>query len=353
MQPRILLITTAPITIRTFYAAHIDSWRQMGWHVDAVSGEPDPLLTHVVRMSRRPFAPRNAWAVFALLRLLRRQRPHLVLTSTAVSSTLIRLAALLTPKVKVIYCALGFDITRPRTLRMLPFVVVERLLAGRTCTIAVVNNDDFAEVSRWRRPLAPRQVTLIPSLGVKLLEFRGTRRLSDPPRVGVLAELTDRKRVHLAIQASALVKEPHQVLIGGQGPKADWLRRLADELSPSVQLVGWVENTEEWLSRLDALLLTSRREGLPHCVIEAMMVGIPVIGTDARGTRDLLRDGAGILVDDEPEHIAEAIRQAISPAFDPTSMVLIARNRATQYEWPHAHAELTQLISQVHLRPTT
>ena len=42
-------------------------------------------------------------------------------------------------------------------------------------------------------------------------------------------------------------------------------------------------------------MLTSRREGLPRCILEAMSLEVPVIATDIRGSNELLADGAGIL----------------------------------------------------------
>ena len=41
--------------------------------------------------------------------------------------------------------------------------------------------------------------------------------------------------------------------------------------------------------------MTSRREGLPRCILESMSLEVPVIATNIRGTRELLADGAGII----------------------------------------------------------
>jgi glycosyltransferase involved in cell wall biosynthesis len=80
-------------------------------------------------------------------------------------------------------------------------------------------------------------------------------------------------------------------------------------ISEKVQLYGFYDNLEEFLSALDIFVQPSRSEGFPLSLIEAMASGVPVISTDVGGTRKLLNDGEfGILVQEgDVENLAKDI----------------------------------------------
>ena len=60
-----------------------------------------------------------------------------------------------------------------------------------------------------------------------------------------------------------------------------------------MHLLGFRRDVPALLRASRAAVLVSEQEGLPTCVIEALALGVPVVGTDIRGTRDLLREGGG------------------------------------------------------------
>jgi glycosyltransferase involved in cell wall biosynthesis len=67
-------------------------------------------------------------------------------------------------------------------------------------------------------------------------------------------------------------------------------------LTQQVHFLGYRTDIPAWICAAQALLLVSEQEGLPRSVMEALALAVPVIGTDIRGTRDLLAGGGGILV---------------------------------------------------------
>lgn len=85
-----------------------------------------------------------------------------------------------------------------------------------------------------------------------------------------------------------------QVCIIGEGPQRGDLERLIIEqgLSSRVHLIGACSRIEvfEYLRNSDLFVLNSLYEGLPHIVLEAMSVGVPVIATDTGGTGELVQD---------------------------------------------------------------
>jgi glycosyltransferase involved in cell wall biosynthesis len=78
----------------------------------------------------------------------------------------------------------------------------------------------------------------------------------------------------------------------GDGPNGLALRRLVKSLNlTSVQFAGHVNHIEDVWSKHHAQVFSSRNEGMPLTVVEAMLCGRPCIATDVGGNRELIRDG--------------------------------------------------------------
>jgi glycosyltransferase involved in cell wall biosynthesis len=58
-----------------------------------------------------------------------------------------------------------------------------------------------------------------------------------------------------------------------------------------VTFTGFRDDRLDFLRGFDALVLPSVLEGIPRCLMEGMAAGVPVIGTDIPGTRDLVEHG--------------------------------------------------------------
>lgn len=84
-------------------------------------------------------------------------------------------------------------------------------------------------------------------------------------------------------------------------------------LEDKVKLHGFVYNPYLYMKNSDVFLLSSDAEGFPTVVCEAMTLGVPVIGTNVTGTRDLLGNSEyGLLTDLSPESFADAMYQMYS-----------------------------------------
>ena len=86
-------------------------------------------------------------------------------------------------------------------------------------------------------------------------------------------------------------------------------------LSGSVHLHGEVDSPFQYLSQSSALLLTSRIEGLPGAVIEALACGTPVISTDLPGSLEIAARVKGIVclsLSDDDETWAKALEKAVN-----------------------------------------
>ena len=122
------------------------------------------------------------------------------------------------------------------------------------------------------------------------------------PVVGCVGRLIELKGHEFLIRSFALLlkKVPQAVLlIIGDGPMEKRLKELAEklEISGRVVFAGRRENAPELMGGMDVLVLPSKYEGSGRVLIEAMVRGTPVIGTDLYGIREIIGHGTdGFLV---------------------------------------------------------
>jgi len=108
-----------------------------------------------------------------------------------------------------------------------------------------------------------------------------------------------------------------EVLIVGEGSERSLLQQMIAEadLEQTVKLVGYQANPLPLVKSADLFCLSSRYEGLPNSLIEAVLLGVPVVATDCFcGPREILQDGKwGALVPpDDPSALAAAIDAALA-----------------------------------------
>ena len=113
----------------------------------------------------------------------------------------------------------------------------------------------------------------------------------DAPCVAIIGALSEEKQLDVALQAIAHMPGL-QVLIAGEGPRRHALESLAETiLAGRYRFLGAVNDIGAVLHAVDAIVLTSRTEGLPGALIEAGLCGIPAVSTDVGGVREIVEDG--------------------------------------------------------------
>jgi glycosyltransferase involved in cell wall biosynthesis len=141
-------------------------------------------------------------------------------------------------------------------------------------------------------------------------DLRGSLGLTDRDVViGIVGNLKNVKNHRLLLQAFAKVIEELdnvKLLIVGRGSMGesddteDDLRVFVKNrgLADRVSFLGYRTNISELLQVMDVFCLTSLREGLPISLMEAMAAGLPVVGTNVEGIRDVIMPNVdGILVE--------------------------------------------------------
>lgn len=118
-----------------------------------------------------------------------------------------------------------------------------------------------------------------------------------------VARLAPIKRLHRLIEALALLRDRGHVrlraAIVGDGPQMQTLQALAERLGvkDAVLFCGWKEDVESWVRRARVFILTSKSEGLPISLLEAMSCGVPAIVPVTGDIEDVIEEeSCGLLV---------------------------------------------------------
>jgi glycosyltransferase involved in cell wall biosynthesis len=131
-------------------------------------------------------------------------------------------------------------------------------------------------------------------------------------RVGWIGRVTHEKGLDLAVRALAHPAAGGSVLsVVGDGAERERVRALADSLGVSGRISwhGMVPDAGALVGAFDALLLSSRTEGTPIVLFEAMAAGTPIIATRVGGVPDVVRPSEAALVPPEdPGAIAGVVQ---------------------------------------------
>ncbi len=131
-----------------------------------------------------------------------------------------------------------------------------------------------------------------------------------------------------------------QLWILGDGPERAMLTAqiAARGLTHRIHLMGHQSNIPTWLAAADLMVISSRREGFPYVLVEALHAGCPVLSTAVSGVSEILPPEA-LCIPDDPEALARLLQQAFA-----LGKALPTRLRMQQQgAFAHARSELTQI----------
>ncbi|WP_244145910.1 glycosyltransferase family 4 protein [Paraburkholderia caledonica] len=142
---------------------------------------------------------------------------------------------------------------------------------------------------------------------------------SDTVIAGVVAMLREKKGHEDLIAAvrPMMIDRPHfHVVIAGEGGELAKLKAMIDGfgLSERIHLLGFRKDINNVLRGCDLFVLPTHQEALGQAIIEAMAMGLPVVGTDVDGVPELIDSGVnGLLV---PPRNIDALRAALTRLVD-------------------------------------
>lgn len=312
MARKILYTASTYSHLRNFHRPYLERFREEGWTVHtAAAGDPEG-LPEADRAVVLPFAKRmtaldNFRCAGELGRMVKSEGYELVVANTSLAAFFTRLPLLgMRERPKVVNISHGYlfgaDTPAPKRRLLLD---AERLTARCTDLLLTMNGEDHEIALRYG---LGAEVLSIPGVGVDFRRIDGAapsagwdlrHRLGIPEDgflMVYLAEFSERKNQAMLIRALAALPRRAYLLLAGQGAELERCRALAGTLGVEdrVRFPGYME-PGPCLRAADCAVSSSRSEGLPFNIVEAMRAGLPILASDVKGHRDLLGGGAGVL----------------------------------------------------------
>ncbi len=278
-----------------------------------------PLKAEGIRVVDIPFRRHSVWftlvAGIRVRAVCRRERFDVAHTHNSLPGVAGRIAAGRARVPAVVHTCHAWPLHQPRgrlftwTYRLL------ETIAGRHCHAVLFQNPDDMR-SCLSLGIVPRDKATLTGNGIDAGAFlaRVSPRARDRVRrelgidddafvVVTVARLEPPKGHDFLLRGLGRLLERTErrvvALFVGVGESEERLRTLARErgLGDVVRFTGYRDDIPDLMAAADASALTSRFEGVPRAVMEAMVSGLPVIATDVPGTRLLVREGeTGLLV---------------------------------------------------------
>jgi len=244
----------------------------------------------------------DSWLILRLARAFRRAHATIVHTHNPQPLIYGALAAQLA-RARIVHTKHGANPDTSRRLKL-------RRLAARLVHAYVAVSPTTATVAWQNREVDDKKLSVIPN-GIDLSRFHRDlrerqvvrRELGIPPRAwvfGTVGRLDPEKDQALLVRAvEPLLGENARLVVVGDGEEAQRLRDLCFRL-PQGRHVHWLgvrSDVPRLLSALDVFVLSSRTEGLPLVIPEAMAASLPVVSTSVGGIPGVIEDGVtGFLV---------------------------------------------------------
>lgn len=314
--------------------------RDRGHSVSVLGGQMGPFAADIVahnipyeplwhlNRSIRPVS--DARAVAEMRRAIGRFKPDLVSLHTAKAGVVGRLA-LWGSGLPVIYTAHGWTFTKGiPSLEAAVYSRVERLVAPLAKRIVNVCEYERS-VALEHRVGSPEQHVVVHN-GVPDVPIPGATPGAEPPRLVMVARF-DVPKDHLTLlnALADCTDIPWTLELVGDGPKLAAASSLAESLFPEGRVVfhGARSDVAAVLARAQAFVLTTRWEGFPRSVLEAMRAGIPAVASDVGGVREAIEDRVtGFVVPPgDPKTLADRLRRLLTDSAARARMGAAGRQR--------------------------
>lgn len=332
-KEKVLFTATIDGHILSFHLPYLKWFKENGFEVHVASNGnakiPFVDYKHNISFERSPIKINNFKAYKQLKNIIAHNEFKVIHCHTPMGSVITRLAAQKVKKkcTKVLYTVHGFHFYKGAPLiNWIVYYPIEKWLSKFTDCLITINSEDYQVA--LKRKFKTSRIEKVAGVGVDLKKFYpaipGEKELlrtqfgfSQGDFILIyVAEFNKRKNQRFLIELVPEMKEtiPNlKIIFVGEGTEMENSQRLIASLrlNQCVFFAGYRDDVNQWYRLADVVVSTSRQEGLPVNVMEAMATGLPLIVTNCRGNRDLIinrKNGFVVGIDDK-EGFVKAVEE--------------------------------------------
>lgn len=296
---KVLFTATVDSHIIHFHVPYLKLFKENGYevHVATNGSEKIPYCDkkHIISFERSPYKINNLRAIKQLKKIIEEEDFDIIHCHTPMGSVVTRLAAKKARKngTKVIYTAHGFHFYKGAPiLNWLLFYPIEKYLSKYTDTLITINQEDYDLAKKKFKKC--KNIELIYGVGLDISKFdfnmtetekhnlRKNLGLDDDDFVMIYPARLDKNKnqIQLIKAMKILVKKNNKIklLLPGDDELNGYYQQQVKmyNLENDILFLGYRNDIPKLLKISDMSVTTSKREGLPVNVIEAMHVGLPI-----------------------------------------------------------------------------
>jgi glycosyltransferase involved in cell wall biosynthesis len=247
---------------------------------------------HLIRHLRQPMSPVNdLLALGEMMALIKRESPDLIHAHTSKAGLLGRLAGWFT-KTPTVFTAHTWSFADGISgLQRRISIPMERFagrIGGKIVTVSRAN-----EMAATREAITDQDNIVTIWNGIPDTDRRATPGLAEIPKIVMVARFAAQKDQLSLVQALSAVQQPWRLAFVGDGPTRGEVTAEVERLglSDKVAFLGDRGDIADVLASADLFVLSTKWEGLPLSILEAMRAGLPVISSDVGGCSEAIDDG--------------------------------------------------------------
>ncbi|GCD81088.1 glycosyl transferase family 1 [Parageobacillus thermoglucosidasius] len=369
-KKKVLFSATIYAHLAAFHKPFIKLLQDKGYEVH-IAANPDHgrkeeiekmgVICWDIPFSRSPYHFANLVAVRKLIKLFRKHYFDLIHVHTPVAAFLVRYVAKKCKQGPVLYTAHGFHFYEGAPIQnWLIYYTAEKMARRWTDGLIVMNEEDYKNGKRLGFK-ENESLFFTHGVGVSLDQYSVNEEAHVREQLGIknndvvvtyIAELNHNKN-HLFLLRNwkkilQYNSNVHCLIVGKGEKEAELKKYVKQNHLKNIHFLGFRNDIPMILSDSDIITLLSFREGLPRCIMEAMASGKPLVVTNIRGSRDLVKHGVnGFLVNlEDNESLIESIVKLINDKKLREQMGQASLNEIQPYSLTNVLHEMQKIYSR-------
>lgn len=375
---KILFVATVRSHIGQFHMPFIKQLKNRGCEVHAAfkdnsADKPGLDLSAIdkvydIPFSRSPYSASNIKAYGMLKKIINENNYDAIHCHTPMGAVVTRLAAKKARNdnsTKVIYTAHGFHFYNGASKKnWLLYYTVEKYLSKFTDCLITINQEDYD--AAVKNGFKAKEIRKVDGVGVDISKFHtvsAEEKLSLRMEYGFdgddflliyPADFCERKNQNMLFDMMKILLEKSdkfKLLLPGLDEKAQPYIEYAKSIGifDNIFVMGYRRDIDKLVGMSDISVSSSRQEGLPINLIEAMAIGNAIVATDVRGNNDLVENGVnGFLVPlDDSAAMADAVLKIYNSSQLAQKFKQANINMVKKYEVGNVIGQMTKIYEDL------